>query len=180
MLTESRRANIRYVFTQHNDARVSYQMGRGIFKERTNSATFSRRVRCRERECAKAVFPAARAGGIQVWVHRVCAYICIYTYFIRDIPQLLTILRLKLLLDLLATSHHRLVELLLHDVTATSGHSTTCRRPPVDLLRLIPGRASLNTGSRTLKARSVHVCAWCYKGSWVPFRCANVCRLNEQ
>ena len=95
----------------------------------------------------QSVYPVARAGGIQMVgvsrVHTACIYL------VRDISQLLTILGLESLLDLLAAPHHRLIQLLLHDVTAISGHSTTCRRPPVDLLRLIPGRASLNTGSRT-------------------------------
>lgn len=59
----------------------------GIFiRERTNNATFKRRVRCRERECAKAVFPAARAGGIQMWVRHVCAYIYIYIPRPRYLP----------------------------------------------------------------------------------------------
>jgi len=87
---------------------------------------------------------AACAGGIQVvGVSRV------HIYLVRDISQLLTILRLESLLDLLAAPHHRLIQLLLHDVTAISGRNTTCRRPPVDLLRLIPGCTSLNTGSWT-------------------------------
>lgn len=76
----------------------------------------------------------------RVWVCRV-----FNVYLVRDIPQLLTILGLEPLLDLLAAPHHCLVELLLHDVAATSGYHTTCGRRPVDLLRLIPGRASLNT-----------------------------------
>lgn len=125
-------------------ARASYQTGR-VSKSLENKQRDLFAARDAGQENAHtAVFPAARAGGIQVvGVSRV------HIYLVRDISQLLTILRLESLLDLLAAPHHRLVQLLLHDVTAISGHSTTCRRPPVDLLRLIPGRASLNTGSRT-------------------------------
>lgn len=135
--TESRRAKAR---------RLAWAIRRDESLANIQRDLFAARDATGKRMLIQPCSPAARAGGIQVvGVSRVHIYI----YLIRDISQMLTILRLEFLFDLLATPHHRLVQLLLHDVTVISGRNTTCRRPPVDLPRLIPGRASLNIGSRT-------------------------------